>query len=381
MLPRQNQRKLKSFALQRGLYVVRSDTAADLAQPPLVTFNCTPGINEVISPPDQPYPTMSAPGQALVIRAIESGNVQVEISTASGFATLDATLKFEQLRASGAAVGTTMAPHATPVAPAASPAYGYPPQPAPAAASAPAAWPGYAYPPPQAQGTEWGAQPLSPLASPPPVPVEAPRGLGMPAYLPPQAAMAPVGAAAHGLQVLAHLARLGDVTVAPDQWLGGPAAPTRIEGFMLKWPTKPNDLGIRYSAVVAGQRPAEVRSVDAGEFAGTRGKGRPVLGIAMELSGPAARQYTIVAECMFLGAPAKRVSGTSISVSGPSGREPLVGLKLAIVAQAAEQPAVAAPASGGRLAPQQPASGQPANRPTLAPSAPPAQPLGSVFRA
>jgi hypothetical protein len=50
----------------------------------------------------------------------------------------------------------------------------------------------------------------------------------------------------------------------------------------------------------------------------------------LEASGPGADRYTVLAETIFLGAPALRVTGNRIVVSGPSGREPLVGLKLSL---------------------------------------------------
>ena len=104
MLQQPLQRKQKNFALQRGLYVVRYESAVDPSQPPMVTLVCDPGRNEVIFHPDQTRATMSAPGQSLVVRANDTATIQVEIASAAGAATLDARLKFELLR------GDTSAP-------------------------------------------------------------------------------------------------------------------------------------------------------------------------------------------------------------------------------------------------------------------------------
>jgi hypothetical protein len=298
MLQRQIQRKQKSFALQRGLYVVRYDAAADPANPPLVTLTCAPGINEVILPPDQSTPSMSAPGQALVIRANEKGHVQVEISSTAHATTLDATLKFEQLRGdTSGGVGDT-------------------------ASLAP--------PPIRGRTAPRMQQPAG--ASPPPAigPTYASSSINQPAEA---ARSAPTGRPGE-LQVLGHVARLGDVTVGADQWLGGPAAPTRIEGFLLRWPGKPADVELRYAATVAGQRPGEIGFVELGEFAGTRGRGRPILGYMIELSGPGARNWSIATEALFLGSPARRSAGQSVAGSGPTGREPLVGLRIAVTSRA-----------------------------------------------
>lgn len=267
MLQQQIQRKQKNFALQRGLYVVRYEAAIDASQPPLVSILCEAGRNEVILHPEQSRPTMSAPGQALVLRAMETGSVQVEISSAGALSTLDATLKFEPLR-------RDMAPAGIPELPAIGPA-------APYLAAAPAPMP---------------AQPVA-------------------------------------IQILGHVARLGDVNVGPDEWLGGPSAPARIEGFLVRWSGRPAGVQLRYAATVAGQRPGEARLADLDEFTGTRGRGRAVLGFMMELVGPDARNYALNVEALFLGSPARRFSGQSVTAGGPSGREPLVGLRISIASQ------------------------------------------------
>ncbi len=252
MLQQQIQRKQKSFALQRGLYVLRYESAADAAHPPVVMVICEPGRNEVILHPEQTRATMSAPGQALVIRAAGSGNVQVEIASTGHVSTLDVTLKFEPLRRDSGGPGGLMSA----------------PQPA-----------------------------RDRLA---------------------------------GIQIISHVARLGDVVAGLDQWLGGPSAPSRIEGFSIVWPGKPSDVNLSYAATVAGQQPGAARLVGAGEFTGTRGRARPILGLMAELSGQGAKNYQLTVEGLFLGAPARRSSGQTITLTGPTGREPLVGLRIGL---------------------------------------------------
>lgn len=281
MLQQQVQRKQKNFALQRGLYVVRYEAAADPAKPPLVSVQCEAGRNEVILHPEQSRPTMSAPGQALVIRAIETGNVQVEISSPALSTALDATLKFEPLRCE---LGSPVTALPSPPMPAAF--QQFPP---------PAQRAGFAAPSPATQAMQ--------------------------------------AAPAAGLQLLAHVARLGDVMVGANEWVGGPSAPARVEGFLLRWPGRPADVQIRYAASVAGQRPGEVRIVETEEFTGTRGRARPLLGVMMELVGAGARNYSLGVEAVFLGAPVRRATGSVVNLSGPTGREPLVGLRVAIAAQ------------------------------------------------
>lgn len=283
MLHQQVQRKQKNFALQRGIYIVRYEKAADPSQPPLVSIACEAGRNEVILLPDQSRAIMSAPGQALVVRAMESGNVQVEISSAGSMASLDATLKFELLRGEGG----------------------------------------------------------SPAMQPP--------QQGQPGMYIPPAAAAPT---AVNLQLLGHVARLGDITIGSDEWLGGPLAPARIEGFLIRWLGRPADVQLRYGATVAGSRPGEARLVDQDEFTGTRGRARPILGLMMELNGPGARNYNLNVEGLFLGAPSRRMTGQTINLTGPTGREPLVGLRVAIASQMAMPRPMAAQGGYAQPGPQ-----------------------------
>lgn len=129
------------------------------------------------------------------------------------------------------------------------------------------------------------------------------------------------------LKLLAHVAGLGDVTVAANTWIAGPSAPARIEGICLDWPNKPHDLNLQYAVKFARPQHGDNQFVPVGSFAGTRGRALAITGFSLEASGAGADRYSISAETIFLGAPAVRVTGNRIVVSGPSGREPLVGLK------------------------------------------------------
>jgi hypothetical protein len=131
------------------------------------------------------------------------------------------------------------------------------------------------------------------------------------------------------LRVLGHVASIGDVIVRANEWLAGPSAPSRIEGISIQWPGKPEDVDIGYSVKTARPQTVSGRTMDLGSFAGTRGKAMPVVGLTFELSGGAADlQFNV--EAIFLGAPATRITGRRIALSGPTGREPLVGLRLGL---------------------------------------------------
>ena len=138
------------------------------------------------------------------------------------------------------------------------------------------------------------------------------------------------GGLAGDIRVLGHIAGIGDVYGNANEWLAGPSAPSRIEGISIEWPTKPEGVDIRYSVKTAQPLNISGRIVDLGAFAGTRGKAMPLTNLMLELSGPDASVYQFSVEALFLGAPVMHASGERVVLSGPTGREPLVGLRVAL---------------------------------------------------
>ena len=133
------------------------------------------------------------------------------------------------------------------------------------------------------------------------------------------------------IKFLGHLSGVGDVRVAGNEWLGGPDAPRRIEGIAIEMPDLPSSVRLRYSVRTGGARPTTMPIVDAGAFAGTRGRALPLVGVMLEISGSGASRYTIALDGLFLGSPIKRMSGQRVVLAGPTGQEPLVGLLISIV--------------------------------------------------
>jgi hypothetical protein len=134
-----------------------------------------------------------------------------------------------------------------------------------------------------------------------------------------------------GLRVLGHVARIGDVVAGANEWIAGPSAPSRIEGIAVEWPGKPAQLDLRYSVRLG--RPQAAPSppspmMELGSFAGTRRQALPLTGITFELSGVASSDYQFCVEAAFLGSPTVRVIGRRVALSGPTGREPLIGLRV-----------------------------------------------------
>jgi hypothetical protein len=55
-----------------------------------------------------------------------------------------------------------------------------------------------------------------------------------------------------------------------------------------------------------------------------------LVGVLIELSGAAASKYELAVDAVFLGSQATSAHGQKVVLSGPTGREPLVGLRLRI---------------------------------------------------
>jgi len=132
------------------------------------------------------------------------------------------------------------------------------------------------------------------------------------------------------IRILAHLSGIGDVQVSANEWIAGPAMPLRIEGISIDWPEKPEDLEIHYAVRTAKPEMVSGRKMHLGAFAGTRGKAMPIVAFALEICGPGATNFQFVVEAIFLASPAVRIAGKHVVASGPTGREPLVGLRLGV---------------------------------------------------
>ena len=149
-------------------------------------------------------------------------------------------------------------------------------------------------------------------------------------------------AATEGLKVLGHVAGRGDIVVGPNAWIAGPDAPSRVEGVALEWPDKPLSVDIRYAVQLANGQTGSGRMVPLGAYAGTRGRALPLTGVVLEMSG--TDELRFVAEAGFLNAPTLRAVGRRVVLSGPTNREPLVGIRIGIERNAtAEVAATPAP--------------------------------------
>jgi hypothetical protein len=246
------QERTHAMVVGVGLYALRYMSAPANAAYPLVEVRSRSQGNDItlIAAPGGYSDRLVEPGDCIIVRAEQSGSLELTVSTDSPRASLDAEFRLERLT-----------------------------------------------PPPQAA-----------------------RKAG------PSASVAPV-AQAGAISVMAHVSRRGDVVASPGEWICGPDMPLPIEGLQIDWPNKP--AGVELTYVVTAGRSAQKRKLSgrSGSFAGTRGKSMPLVAIEMSLAGPNAAGYELEVEALFLGAAIAAQSGQSLSLTGPSAREPLVGLR------------------------------------------------------
>jgi hypothetical protein len=255
----------KTVSINRGLYLIRYDSAQDTRDPPRGRVFAEPGNDQhvvILSHPDAPDGVLSGPGSMAVVRSMQPAKLVIEVVPTRDNGSVAATIKVEALSQSiGAAGGAS----------------------ATAAAGA-------------------GAAPL------------------------PKASAVDL----QDFKLVGHVAGVGDIAVRADEWLAGPTSPSRVEGFAIEWPGKPPGLEIGYAARIGGPKPVSTNMGNVGSFAGTKGRALPLVAANLELSGPLAPQFELIVETIFLGSPKQRQNGPRLAFSGPTGREPLVGLRVAL---------------------------------------------------
>lgn len=133
------------------------------------------------------------------------------------------------------------------------------------------------------------------------------------------------------LEIMAHVANRGDVTVKGGQWICGPQFPMAIEGIALNWRHAPPGVDVVTTASLNDRGRTQLAPAPSGRFVGTRGRAAPLVGLSFTLTGPLASRYTLSCEALFLGAAIVSRIGATVELKGPSGHEPLVGLRLSIV--------------------------------------------------
>ncbi|HEY1043758.1 MAG TPA: hypothetical protein VGE60_07845 [Telluria sp.] len=138
----------------------------------------------------------------------------------------------------------------------------------------------------------------------------------------------PIQIPAHGVSVIGHMERRGDLVATDGELLGEPQANLRLEGFQVMWPDRPQGADLAYNIAVEGIGALPV--VKTGKFCGTRGQARRITEATFSLVGPQAREFTLEGTAYFTGGFQVPVESGQ-PLGGPSGLEHLTALSLNVV--------------------------------------------------
>jgi hypothetical protein len=141
------------------------------------------------------------------------------------------------------------------------------------------------------------------------------------------------------VEMMAHIAHIGDITVAAGEWICGPDLPLPIEGVQLDWANMPSDVSLGYAVSIARRARQRLEHKRAGQYAGTRGKALPIIGLQLVLNGAGAARFELQCDALFLGAHVTSRKGQTLSLAGPTGREPLIGIRVTIISASAPRTA------------------------------------------
>lgn len=141
------------------------------------------------------------------------------------------------------------------------------------------------------------------------------------------------------LKLLGHIETRGDVTVE-NTWLGNPNSLLRLEGFSIAWDNQPQGLDLAY--LCRSSKGGEPQVGLAGQYVGTRRQAKPVTAVAFTLSGPQAGNYELSGEVVFAGHSPLAIAPDK-ELSGKSGTEQLVAIRIVITPRAAQASPPASP--------------------------------------
>lgn len=144
-----------------------------------------------------------------------------------------------------------------------------------------------------------------------------------------------VGGQSINIKMVGHIERRGDVVVHND-WLGAPDSTQRIEGFSISCDGLPEGVTLGYSCRSNQQATPQVAL--ANNFVGSRRQAKPITAVAFNLGGPKAADFTLNGNVVFAGQQPLAIIGGK-ELSGPSGQEPLVAMRLNITAKQRTAPA------------------------------------------
>lgn len=127
-----------------------------------------------------------------------------------------------------------------------------------------------------------------------------------------------------GFGMLAHIQGQGDVRVGLHQWAGRSESGVAIEGFQLALLSEYPIRDVRYRALLSDGIWSEW--VNATEFCGSRGLGRPLLGYEVRLEGFAQVRFVLTCSARF--ADGSEVRQTTEGVCSSSKGAPLEAMQI-----------------------------------------------------
>ena len=143
------------------------------------------------------------------------------------------------------------------------------------------------------------------------------------------------------LQLAGHVQRLGDTLQHETGWLGAASGRARLEAFAASWIVCIKGVRRHYGCEIEGHGRQTARV--HGDLVGTRGQSAAITGVFFELKGSQAGAWEFVATAAFAGCLPRTATGSRIELSGPTGGEPLVGLKIDVRPATAQAQPSAAP--------------------------------------
>lgn len=141
------------------------------------------------------------------------------------------------------------------------------------------------------------------------------------------------------LEFVGHIEARGDVSVKSG-WLGNPDTALRLEGFSATWLKQPVGLDLAYLCRTGTRSQPQVGL--AGTYVGTRRQAKPITAVAFALSGQKAAEYEMSGQVVFAGSSPLTIVPDK-ELSGPTGTEQLVAIRINITPRAAQASSPASP--------------------------------------
>jgi len=127
-----------------------------------------------------------------------------------------------------------------------------------------------------------------------------------------------------------HIEWQGDVQTKNNQWLGDPQSQSRLEGFNLQIPEKPEGIEVLYNAAVNNM--GESKFVPSGNYVGTSKKALAINAVGFELIGQNAKQYDLIVHIAFSETGTRKIVIQQRSqISGMHQGEFLTAIKVELI--------------------------------------------------